>query len=78
MNGDDGHDNGAEPVLLDVRQVAALLGVSTRTVYRLADSGLMPRPVRLGALVRWPRAAVEEWIAAGCPSCRGQPARRQA
>jgi len=54
--------------LLDVRRVAALLDCSTRHVYRLADAGRMPRPVRLGSLVRWRRAELEEWIAAGCPN----------
>jgi excisionase family DNA binding protein len=57
-------------VLLDVRAVAQLLGCSPRHVYRLADAGKMPAPVRLGALVRWPRAAIEDWIAAGCPVVR--------
>ena len=57
------------PALLDVRAVAALLGCSTRHVYRLADAGRMPPPVRIGALVRWPRRCVEDWIAAGCPAC---------
>ena len=56
--------------LLDVRRVANLLGCSSRTVYRLADAGRMPRPVKLGALVRWSRSAIQEWIADGCPSCR--------
>ena len=56
--------------MLDVRAVAELLGCSTRHVYRLADSGRMPRPVKLGALVRWPRAALEKWLAEGCPECR--------
>jgi excisionase family DNA binding protein len=56
--------------LLDVQAVAALLGCSPRTVYRLSDAGKMPSPVKLGALIRWNRAAVEEWIDAGCPSCR--------
>jgi excisionase family DNA binding protein len=56
--------------LLDVQAVAALLGCSPRTVYRLSDAGKMPSPVKLGALIRWNRAAVEEWIEAGCPSMR--------
>lgn len=56
--------------LLDVEQVAQLCGCSTRHVRRLADAGRMPRPLKLGALLRWQRAAVEEWIAAGCPNCR--------
>ncbi len=55
--------------LLDVRAVAALLGgCSTRHVYRLADAGRMPRPIRLGTLVRWRRTELEAWIGAGCPS----------
>ena len=56
--------------LLDVRAVAGVLNVSVRTVYRLADAGRMPAPVRLGALIRWPRRAVLDWIAAGCPAVR--------
>ena len=60
----------ADAAMLDVRAMAAMLSCSTRHVYRLADAGRMPPPVRLGALVRWPRRAVETWLAAGCPSCR--------
>jgi excisionase family DNA binding protein len=56
--------------LLDVKAVAALLACSTRTCYRLADGGLMPRPRKLGALVRWSKADLDQWIAAGCPRVR--------
>lgn len=56
--------------LLDVIEMAALLGCSSRHVYRLADAGHMPRPVKLGALVRWDRTAIEAWIADGCPPRR--------
>lgn len=56
--------------LLDVRGVALLLGCSSRHVYRLSDGGKMPSPLRIGALVRWNRAAVEDWISRGCPSVR--------
>jgi len=57
--------------LLDVQAVAELLNCSERTVYRLSDSGRMPRPVKLGRLIRWPYAEICEWIAAGCPRVRG-------
>ena len=53
--------------LLDVQAVAELLDCSKRHVYRLSDAGRIPAPVKLGTLVRWPRAAIEDWIAAGCP-----------
>ena len=56
--------------LLDVSQVATVLNVSPRTVYRMADSGAMPRPRYLNSLVRWSRLEIEAWVAAGCPSCR--------
>jgi excisionase family DNA binding protein len=57
-----------EAALLDVRAVAVLLDCSSRHVYRLADAGRMPAPVRVGALVRWRRADLDSWLAAGCPS----------
>jgi excisionase family DNA binding protein len=61
----------AEPArLLDVEAVAALLGVSSRHVYRLADGGRMPRPLKLGGARRWDRQAVEQWIADGCPATK--------
>jgi excisionase family DNA binding protein len=52
------------PALLDVRAVAALLGVSPRTVTRLAAAGEIPAPLRLGHSRRWSRAALGDWIAA--------------
>ncbi|MFO8007034.1 MAG: helix-turn-helix domain-containing protein [Candidatus Brocadiia bacterium] len=55
--------------MMTVQDVAEALQCSARTVYRLADSGRMPRPVKLGALVRWPRQVIEQWIADGCPRC---------
>ncbi len=58
--------HGAQPALLDVQAVAALLGCSTRTIYRLTDADRMPRPVRLGTLVRWNRDELLNWIASGC------------
>ena len=56
--------------LLDVQAVAATLGCSPRTVYRLSDAGKLPRPVRLGSLVRWRADELRQWINAGCPAVR--------
>ena len=67
-------DRGA---LLTVKQLAELLNCSKRHVYRLTDRGALPQPVRLGALVRWNRTQIEQWIVSGCPSCR-QGGRRDA
>ena len=63
----------SEPTrLLDVDRVAGLLGVSSRQVYRLADGGKMPRPLKIGGSVRWDRQTIESWIAAGCPADGGR------
>ena len=57
--------------LLTVRQVAAMLGCSSRHVYRLSDRAAMPRPTKLGnVLVRWNRSDIEQWIADGCRPIR--------
>jgi len=68
----DGWDAGPGvlPAMLTVDQVAGVLGCSPRTVRRLTDSGRMPRPIRLGALLRWPRQTIESWIRQGCPRAK--------
>jgi excisionase family DNA binding protein len=53
--------------MLTVADVAAMLACSTKTVYRLVDRGAIPRPVRLGGMLRWHRAQLERWLADGCP-----------
>lgn len=54
----------------DVNVIAAKCDCSPRHIYRLADAGRMPAPVRLGSLVRWDLDEIDRWIAAGCGSCR--------
>ncbi len=56
--------------LLDVRAVAALLDCSARHVYRLADAGRMPAPLKLGALIRWRADEIRDWIENGCKALR--------
>ena len=56
------------PVLLTIQQVADLLNCSTRHVYRLVSAGKMPAPCKLGALLRWYRHTIEQWICDGCAS----------
>ena len=63
-------EDRAQAALLDVKAVAALLSCLARHVYRLADGGRMPPPLKLGALCRWNRRDVELWLAEGCPSTR--------
>lgn len=65
---DDVSQHSRSAALLDVKQVAALLNCSQRHVFRLADAGAMPKPSKLGTLVRWNRTELDAWIADGCPA----------
>ena len=53
--------------LIDAVRLAAMLSVSTRTLYRLKKRGCLPSPIRLGGSTRWRRRDVLRWIDRGCP-----------
>lgn len=53
--------------LLNAVQLAELLNISERTLYRLKSRGSLPTPILLGGSVRWRRAEILEWVACGCP-----------
>ena len=67
--------------MADVLVIAELILCSSRHVRRMADAGVMPRPVHVGRLTRWPlrtgnpTTGVLDWIDAGCPSYRPTKAR---
>lgn len=61
-----------KPLLLDVKEIAKLLGISVRTVWGKSASGYMPKPVRIGKLCRWRREEIEKWVAKGCPCLRSK------
>ena len=57
----------SQRLAVPAREVASLLGISPRHVWGLSSSGRLPRPIRLGRSVRWDRAELEAWLAAGGP-----------
>ena len=54
-------------VLIPVEEVASMLGVSERTLWRLLSAGKVPEPLRIGRSTRWRSAEIREWIERGCP-----------
>lgn len=56
--------------LLTVKDVAARMKISERTIWVYRDMGFMPEPIKLRGAVRWRANDIESWIAAGCPDCR--------
>jgi predicted DNA-binding transcriptional regulator AlpA len=56
--------------LLNVDEVAAILNVSRRSVWRMRDGGNMPIPVKVMGCVRWRDEDIYAWINDGCPHVR--------
>jgi predicted DNA-binding transcriptional regulator AlpA len=54
-------------LLLKDSDVAELLSVSVRSVWRLNSSHRMPPPIRLAGNVRWRLSDIKEWVDVGCP-----------
>lgn len=52
---------------ISARELAEMLNVSLRQVWRLNSAGKLPKPIRLGGSVRWKRAEIQQWFEAGCP-----------
>ncbi len=54
-------DAAEVPELLDVRAVAEIFSCSQRFVIKMADQGVIPRPLKIGRLRRWSRRAIAQW-----------------
>jgi excisionase family DNA binding protein len=48
--------------LIDVQEVAELLGVCERTVWRRVEDGDIPQPIYIGRLAKWRLGDIEEFI----------------
>jgi predicted DNA-binding transcriptional regulator AlpA len=56
-----------DPVLISADDLAALMQISTRTLWRLLSAKQVPKPIRLGGSTRWRLDQVRKWIEQGCP-----------
>lgn len=48
--------------LLTVEELAALLQVSVRSIWRQVSLGKIPKPKYIGRLARWRQAVIEKWL----------------
>lgn len=56
------------PKVFTPEQAAALLQISTKTLFKMAAAGQLPA-FRAGRLWRFPAAALEKWLASFEQSC---------
>ncbi len=55
-------------ILVTVDEAAKICHMSRAMFYKLHAAGKAPRLIKLGALSRWRRQELLDWIKAGCPS----------
>ena len=55
-------------LLLRVRDVGSVLGISPRQVWKLTSMGRLPAPLRLSRSVRWSADSISDWVRLGCPT----------
>jgi DNA binding domain, excisionase family len=78
MNEPSAHElAGSPPKLLTIREVANILRVHTRTVYRMVQDGAIGA-IRVGTQWRVPESALHEYIATGWKQWRPDPAKERA
>jgi predicted DNA-binding transcriptional regulator AlpA len=66
--GAQGEEPDLQPVLITASELARMMRISTRTLWRLQSAGKLIAPVKIGGSTRWRLADVRRWIAAGCPA----------
>jgi excisionase family DNA binding protein len=54
-------------LLIDTSAARKLLNVSARTIWTMTQTGKMPKPIRVGRLVRWSYEELQAWVKAGGP-----------
>ena len=54
-------------VLVSCRELAQMLSLSPRTVWRLLSAGKIPRPIRIGGSIRWAESTILAWLQADAP-----------
>ncbi len=57
-----------ESFLIDSKEVAKMLGISDRTLWRMRQEGMIIKPVSIGKAVRWNIDHLKKWIDEGCKS----------
>ena len=63
-----GGDRAPARVLITATDLAQMMQISVRTLWRLVSAGQVVEPIRIGGNTRWRLKEVEQWIVDGCPS----------
>lgn len=60
--------NDTFPPFMTAPEVARILKVSVRTIWRWRSGGKLPKSIEIGGAVRWKGDDMRNWMDEGCPS----------
>ncbi len=60
-------DGNSQRLLIGIKEVARLVGISPRHVFRRVSTKRFPQPRKIGRSSRWHEGELSRWIDAGCP-----------
>ncbi|MCP4612710.1 MAG: hypothetical protein GY845_28775 [Planctomycetes bacterium] len=55
-------------ILVGANDLAKMLSVSPRHIWRLKAGEKLPKPIKFGRCVRWILSDIQYWLNLGCPS----------
>jgi len=64
--------------LVSAKELAKMLSLSKRQIFRLSACGKIPKPIKIGGSVRWDESEIAEFIKAGAPDRKTWEAMKQA
>lgn len=64
--------------LFSAKELAKMLSLSKRQIFRLNSCGKLPTPIRISGAVRWSAKEISAWLAASAPDRRTWEQMKQA
>ena len=65
-------------LLVKAKELAEMLSVSPRHIWRMKAAGKLPKAIEIGHCVRWKLLDITNWLAMGCPSMKEFEANQKA
>lgn len=59
----EGAARADQALLVNEKQVEALVDISGKTLKRRISEGKFPAPIKIGRVKRWSRQVIEAWVA---------------
>ena len=57
-------------LLINAKELAEMLSVSPRHIWRMKAAGKLPRAIEIGHCVRWKLLDISNWLAMDCPAMK--------